>query len=1802
MSTFHDYLRQQIRHGPLATEDVLVALLPLMKQVITAHDYGDVAPLEGLDRLHVDAGRIWFAEADQRPQRRNARAVRRMLLAAGGALDVVRERRIEFNVDAGIVSEESTDADAGKPAYSPGYVCWEHTVEHHDPTTDVFSLGLILASLACGLDLAEHDSHQRFVDNRSNLFRINPDLHPVVARTITLMTDLDRHRRPQDLKALLSTLENYRDQEVDFETDLASDLHPEATSRPGRRQVILSKLQQRLFEINRRNRLLQFRATMQTVNLTQASIPVAFDFQRIRQDQVLTWNGKFRDGLLKQKPVSLNAFLNFREAIYLPGTLDRIRAEARRDETEYGFAQLRLIIAFLRWSDLKTKPAEQYESPLLLLPVKLDVKKGIHDRYTLTASDNRAEVNPVVRHLCRQLYDIDLPDSVEPSEAGISGFLSDLKSKIHASDTSVELTRVDKPRIELIHEKARRRLDQFVKRARLAGRGIRHFMDLDYSYDPVNYHPLGVRLFEHFIKPAKTHLEQVVTTKPPKRRFAVQPADADDQGANSRRDGKQPLREGKTPAEPRKREREASAEPPTREGEASAEPRAPEAVVETDKQFYAFAAADENPFNWEFDLCSVTLANLKYRRMSLVRDYAQLATDNTPNAAFEAAFSITPVNRAAEHSQPVPVDDRFHVVPCDPTQLQAVRQARGGSSYIIQGPPGTGKSQTITNLIADYVVRGRRVLFVCEKRAAIDVVFHRLKQQGLHELCCLIHDSQADKKQFVMDLKQTYDAFMAEAGRSRDHFSNRRRKIVERVQAGLQPLADFTSAMQAPLPGDGVSGRASENAMEQPTAREGRRTSATLRSVLDRLVELRGNVPNLVPREWERVPAYREWLRHEGSLADFSSRLKQVQSDGVLAHHPLCLLSADVADAEHPIGLVTECVAESVRLLEVLIAQLDALALPGEICTSVDQLDAAVAYAAKADFLAERDLLPLLDPKSEPSKLYAKRLRRLQRCDKALDTAREATFFWKRRLSSEDTRVALQQARQFEGSLLSVLKPSWWRLRRILNDAYDFSRHVVKPSWVQVLQHLDTEHDKRAARYTVANEIGDEFSIHLDFDRFHEQLTQLRDELNHQPGPIKSLNRHALKNADGCSTLRKLAALRPTLDELCLTLDRCLDGFRHRSLPELRDDLNRMHSALDQLPGFLNCLASLKSLPHKLTAAIRSLPLTLTELEAACAEQSLRTAYRDDQQLAGFDGHVRETHLAQLAEVCDQWQDINAKCLREQVRQKFTEHVELASRSASQLSDEEKEFKKLYTRGRREIEHEFGKSMRYKAIRELAAGDSGVVIRDLKPVWLMSPLSVSDTLPLSSEMFDVVIFDEASQITLEEAIPSLFRAEQTIVVGDEMQLPPTSFFSSRKSGDDDDDDLSFEEEGEVVQYDLNSSSFLNHAARNLPSRMLGWHYRSRSESLISFSNHAFYGGRLLTVPDERLGSEVRPELIATSPEDAVTHATELTQRPVSFHFLQNAVYEKRTNAAEAEYIARLVRQLLTTGRDDEAAARSSGVADASSSGTHYSIGVVAFSEAQQDEIDRAIRRLADDDANFAELLEKELEREEDGQFMGLLVKNLENIQGDERDIIIMSVCYGPDAKGKVRMNFGPINQSGGEKRLNVAFSRAKHCMVLVSSLRSSDITNDYNDGANCLKNYLRYAEACSIGRAESVSSILKGLSGRDEHTIDADAGSEPVIDDIAAELTRRGFRVDVNVGQSHFRCDLAVYKPGDSAYRLGILVDGQRWYSQTDLLERELQRPALLRAFGWNVRVVLARDWYSNRDAVMEELLATCQS
>lgn len=1664
-----------------STEDVLAACLPLLRQVAEVHGKGLVAPLEGIGELRVTSGRIWFENAKARPVRRALAAVE----AAGhkalqGPVEVVAHYR-RTDEDGASSFEDLRIGTRGtrpeRPVYLPGFVSWEHELGHHDPVTDVFVLGLLLASLSAGLDLTGEEDLRQFVLHREDLRRLNPGLHPVAALVIARMTELDRHRRQQDLAEAIAALERRREQDALQAFDLSKFRGFVASTASNRRDAILGHLQSRLHDRSRRNRLLYFRSTGSTLNLTAGSVPLVLDVKNIDPSSLVTWaGGGFVEQVVAQKPVVLSKWLRFEDYPYITPALDRARLDAARDAAEYGFSQLRLVACFLHWHDLKNAPEERISSPLLLLPVRLSKKKGVRDAYTLEATSELAEVNPVLRHHLKQLYGLALPELIDLSEPkSLDDLHRALVEQITATEPGVCLEKLERPKIDLVQAIARRRLELHQRRARLTGRGVRTLHGLSYAYGRDRRAPLGVQLFANVVFPSAAPQRELLEDPKP-RVFRLGPA-----------------------------------------------------VKEVAKEQYQLRDASEpsSPYRWTFDLCSVTLANFNYRKMSLVGDYAALLREAEAGESpiFQALFprEARPLAKAPE---PLPLAERHAVVDGDPTQTDAIALARSGACFVIQGPPGTGKSQTIANLIADHLARGKRVLFVCEKRAAIDVVHHRLQQQGLGRLCCVIHDSQEDKKGFVAALKETYESWIQ--GAPDPEIERARQAALDAARAEGERLEQFSAEMTAPAAG----------------------ADARLVDLMRRCVEL-GPPPSLPEDALALLPDHRVYSEGAATLQRIRDDLRRIGANPVLGRSPMRLVRGQVLSGPQALEQLRGALR---RIRE----RVQAVAQgPDERAAALAATCERAALARQILPLSRARLLPLLDAASELYRRVRTGVLDLKRRLEALSSAEQEARGWRSPLLPDEAEVALAQARRHERSLLRFFFPSFWRLRRLLRERFDFSLWAVRPAFSRVLERLLARYGAQRQVEERRRQLAEESGVEDVAPLFEVAERLQRQELS---PPQRRLLEALQVRAGDAAPLEALSSFAGAAEEI----EGVLAGWKHLSARQLVAELDQLDAGFSRLPDALPILNLVDSLPASLGAAIRLLPLGGDELEAAICHRAVRSSA--GVRRGDVDGAALESAHDALVRAHGALRRANAAAIVERTRARFLENVKISAAPAAGLEADQKSFKRTYAAGRRELEREFAKVMRFRPIRDLVSGAPGAVVRDLKPVWLMSPLSVADALPLAAE-FDVVVVDEASQIPLEDSIPALERGRQVIVVGDDKQLPPTAFFASRA-----------EEEDEAVEAEgiaLEADSLLDHAARSMPSTMLGWHYRSRDEALISFCNQAFYEGRLLTVPSVRRVRAL-PEIRAGGAGAADAGAQALLERSVSFHRTAGAVYSQRCNALEAEYVAALVRSLL---------ARETGL----------SIGVVAFSEAQQAEIERAIRALAGDDAAFRARYEAELERTDEGQFNGLFVKNLENVQGDERDVMILSVCYGPDAAGKTSMNFGPINQRGGERRLNVLFSRAKKHMAVVSSMDWQDITNDYNDGAACLKAYLRYAAAMSRGDEPEASAVLDGLARAGGRPA-APAEADPVAAQLARVFRDKGWVVDLDVGASRFRCNVAIRAAGETQYRLGILIDTQAHYANPDLDDRYRLKPAILRTFGWNVRWVLTRDWLLDREAVIARI------
>jgi hypothetical protein len=422
----------------------------------------------------------------------------------------------------------------------------------------------------------------------------------------------------------------------------------------------------------------------------------------------------------------------------------------------------------------------------------------------------------------------------------------------------------------------------------------------------------------------------------------------------------------------------------------------------------------------------------------------------------------------------------------------------------------------------------------------------------------------------------------------------------------------------------------------------------------------------------------------------------------------------------------------------------------------------------------------------------------------------------------------------------------------------------------------------------------------------------------------------------------------------------------------------------------------------------------------------------------------------------------------------------------------------------------------------------------LKPCMLMSPISVSQFLSSETAKFDLVLFDEASQIVPEDAIGSIYRGKTLVVAGDNKQLPPTSFFQKSLMDNIEWDQVN-DEDFEVFDSILDECLGIG-----LPVKTLRWHYRSKHEDLIAFSNHQFYDDTLITFP------------AAKAQHDSLG---------VKMVYVPNGLYDRggnRDNQVEAEKIASIVFEHFTNY-------------------PKKTLGVVTFSIAQMNAIEEAIDRHLKEQPEFDKFFKED-------RLEGFFVKNLENVQGDERDVIFFSVCYGYDQNGEMAMNFGPLNKVGGERRLNVAVTRAREKVVIVTSIKSTDIAPDAKaQGVQTLRNYLEYAEKGPV-----ILDMPYQKAGTYESSLD---------EDIASEIQKLGYEVVPQVGCSGYKINIGVIDPVNSGcYLMGVECDGTTYRSSSSARDRNRLREQVLKGLGWRIHRVWSPSWVARRDSEVKRL------
>lgn len=1066
----------------------------------------------------------------------------------------------------------------------------------------------------------------------------------------------------------------------------------------------------------------------------------------------------------------------------------------------------------------------------------------------------------------------------------------------------------------------------------------------------------------------------------------------------------------------------------------------------------------------------------------------------------------------------------YHVQDADSSQVAVIEASKAGDNLVVEGPPGTGKSQTIVNLIAELLAMGKTVLFVSEKMAALEVVKERLDRCGLVDACLELHSRHLNKRKFIEKLQQTVSVSPPmEASLSEEL------KTHEDLTAELN---GYVAALRKPI---GRMGRTPYNLFG---IREKARKHFAIRNM---------DFPKLSlasPEDWSESQ-YREALNRLGDLSVL------LRSTGPLSAHPWggCepeqILPDDVDDIKRQ---VTECKTALNTLVQAL-GRLDEVSATGKPQHVVETRQALAAAKVMANAChAERSVL-LSDEWNQPSPVAEKLLSDaafLQSEISELGNVFIADAF------STDVDGLRANFEQADKPWYRFFLPSYWRIRKRIGALYKIRRWLGTQ---RVLSDLD-----RLSRFLVLRKelAKDEEKGRKLFGDYWKGEKSDVDLLRQFALWITSFRRQVIAGylteraievvATGINKEHVAEAVRNaeqrlgTLVELRDKLVQRLSLDYSRAFGEPADEVS-FATWLTKLKGWEN---NIDKLPHW-SDWIRARSETNATVASPLIEWVEQDRLGGTDLIPGVEGNLADSLLAVAFGQCPALERFVAD-LHERKISSFVElDEEIIRRNRQRLARRLWEMRpKLLGGATRHSEAgillgQISRKRGHLPIRQLMK-HVGRLIQGLKPCFMMSPLSVAQFLDPHVCKFDVIVFDEASQVRPEDAIGALLRGSQLIVMGDTNQLPPTSFFDRIVMEEEYSDD---EENEECDTSVTEVESILHQCKRSFPVKRLRWHYRSRHESLIAVSNQEFYENSLLIYPSS---VDKAPEL-----------GLELVHLP-------DTVYDRGKSSTNRMEARAVIQAAITHYRRFP----------------HKSLGVGTFGIKQQqaiyDELEMQLRQNPD--------LEEFFSRNRAEHFF---VKNLETIQGDERDVIFISVGYGFDSNGKLTMHFGPVNREGGERRLNVLITRAREKCVVFSNFRAQDmsIKEGASFGLRALKTFLDYAEN------RNLASTSKAL----EET------ESPFEDAVYEFLRSHGHEVRKQVGCAEFRVDLAVVDPrAPGKYVLAVECDGAKYHSAPVARDRDRLRQMVLERLGWRIHRIWSTDWYRNRTQAERRLLAAIES
>lgn len=1120
---------------------------------------------------------------------------------------------------------------------------------------------------------------------------------------------------------------------------------------------------------------------------------------------------------------------------------------------------------------------------------------------------------------------------------------------------------------------------------------------------------------------------------------------------------------------------------------------------------------------------------------------------------------------------------RFLVTEADPSQEAAVYAARTGPGLLIQGPPGTGKSQTIVNIVADAMGRGQTVLVVCQKQAALEVVGHRLESEGLGKRTVMIGDPSRDRRPFLERLRNELSTL---------------RDAADRPAAAAVHRAKATEVSRLETELDRV-----HETMTQLVLNSG----LTYEQILGKLVKL-ANDPS-VPS----VPELRPLLRdvHHVELHATADQIEQITPLWLQAnfeHSPLHALKSFSPDRE-TIAIARQALdrfvaSESKRQQEIdtgkAAVEIDHNDMPA-LAAWFDKHSQPLAATPEAILKPMRHWVDLFDNGVAQGERH-----RLDGIAAAADANRapESELRLRSKMSGlSDTEITSLRR---DSETVRRLHASWFR-------------HVWPPYYRSVgrlSSFYETEPtDMTADIQAIHASLKYESAARTGSRRYEKSRAKL---LLRAPAVNLSSQQLAAKVRELIASLRSAQTLIDR-GQTCPRKTAFFESLKTGEPRRLRNFLEtvrqgvHLHTLREHSQHLLRSLEPWFDAAwiELMTKSLRSEDGTSTQTAAIISAWDSVISFQTFRLRVATIPMLEQSLLASLSQSRAAWEAMPAEKAASSIAQTVIREALLGWRAAAEEAspwllldrDEFEDKVQRLDRASEELKSCVAQMLpalpapdqiarrsrwddilmytgpRAKKLRETVDMGRELGLYQMRPIWLANPDTVSRIFPLQAGLFDVVVFDEASQLPVEYALPAIYRGKTIIVSGDEKQLPPPKFFAAAFEDDDEEIVDSDDESEEAIERRSDRrevkdcSDLLELASPVFPTVMLNVHYRSRFRQLIDYSNAAYYENRL-SVP--------------------VLHPLEkITQlRPIEF-FTVDGVYENQVNEIEAD---RVVAALQGFWNRD--------------AGTSIpTIGVVTFNLKQAELIEDKLELLAEEDRAFRDALTLQRNRTHEGERCGFFVKNVESVQGDERDCMIFSTTFGKNAKGTFRRNFGALGQVGGERRLNVATTRAKHQMQIFSSMpleRISDLRQSLvapQTPRDFLQAYMMYAKAVSDARYEEAQQILTAFGSQETVPRQQLDLIDSFVKEVHAFLTSAGYDVVVPPAQGAFRFDLAIRGQTDGMYAIAIECDSPQHHDLRFARHRELWRREVLKATIPAIHRVWSRMWLIEPEAEQHRLI-----